>query len=169
MSLITFTDWIIARESSASTRARHDAALGLKPLAVIGSLHGRSTASPFETKSIEKKAKKKPKKKRKTVVKNSQLANWIKEAEALKKELEDLKQIKDKKAREKPVDKKAKEEPVDKKVKEEPVDKSEDLKDKKAKEEPVDKPSDDKLKKAKNGNSNTPKGSEDKASEDKAS
>ena len=82
-----------------------------------------------------------------------------------------MKQIKDKKAREKPVDKKAKEEPVDKKVKEEPVDKSEDLKDKKTKEEPVDKPS-DKLKKAKNGksqtaetkNSNTPKGSEDKAS-----
>jgi hypothetical protein len=64
MSLITFTDWIIARESSASTRARHDAALGLKPLAVIGSLHGRSTASPFETKSLEKKAKKKPKKKK---------------------------------------------------------------------------------------------------------
>ncbi len=61
----TFRDWLIARESSASTRARHAAALGLMPLAVVGSVHGRSTASPFELESLTKKKKKKRKKRKK--------------------------------------------------------------------------------------------------------
>ena len=60
----TFRDWLIARESSASTRARHAAALGLMPLAVVGSVHGRSTASPFELESLTKKKKKKKKRKK---------------------------------------------------------------------------------------------------------
>ena len=61
--MITFKDWLITKESSASTRARHAAALGLMPLAVVGSVHGRSTASPFELESLTKKKKKKKKKK----------------------------------------------------------------------------------------------------------
>lgn len=61
----TFRDWLIARESSASTRARHAAALGLMPLAVVGSVHGRSTASPFELESLTKKKKKRKKRKKK--------------------------------------------------------------------------------------------------------
>lgn len=63
--MITFKDWLIARESSASTRARHAAALGLMPMAVVGSIHGRSTASPFEVKSLTSKKKKKKKKRKK--------------------------------------------------------------------------------------------------------
>lgn len=66
MSLIKFSDWVLARESSAFTRLRHAAALGLMPPIPDASINSRSTASPFEQKSLKGKgAKKKKRKKRK--------------------------------------------------------------------------------------------------------
>ncbi len=59
MALITFNQWI---ESSASTRARREIALGLRTPTGMGSLHGHSTAAPWETKSIKEKTSKKKRK-----------------------------------------------------------------------------------------------------------
>jgi hypothetical protein len=59
--LIKFQDWLVARESSAQTRLRANAARGLAVF--TGSLHGRSTASPFETEKLSPKKKRKKKKK----------------------------------------------------------------------------------------------------------
>lgn len=60
MSLIKYSEWLQnQQESSAQTRTRKEVALGLKTPTGMGSLHGHSTASPFETKSIRKKIKKK--------------------------------------------------------------------------------------------------------------
>jgi hypothetical protein len=61
MALIKYHDWLQQQqESSPQTRLRQDAALGLKPWQ--GSLHGKSTASPFQ---VSKLGCKKRKKKRK--------------------------------------------------------------------------------------------------------
>lgn len=62
---ISFKNWIIAKESSASTRLRRNAALGLMPPIPDAMLHSRSTASPFEVEQITKKNKKKRKTKKK--------------------------------------------------------------------------------------------------------
>lgn len=60
----TFKDWLANQdESSAFTRRRHAAALGLAPPIPAASVHSRSTASPFETEKLTKKSKKKKKKK----------------------------------------------------------------------------------------------------------
>jgi hypothetical protein len=64
MGFISFRDWIQARESSAFTRLRRDAALGLKPPIPGASVHSRSTAHPFEVEKLGKKRKKKRKKKK---------------------------------------------------------------------------------------------------------
>jgi hypothetical protein len=55
MAFITFSDWIAARESSAFTRLRHAAALGLAPPIPAASINSRSTASPFESEKLRKK------------------------------------------------------------------------------------------------------------------
>lgn len=60
--MISFTDWVAAQESSAFTRLRQDAALGLKPPIPDASLHSRSTAAPWQ---VPKKKKKKKHKKKK--------------------------------------------------------------------------------------------------------
>ena len=57
MTLLTFKDWMIQQESSPSTRLRRDAALGLKPIAGMGSINGHSTALPWEKDSIVKQDK----------------------------------------------------------------------------------------------------------------
>jgi hypothetical protein len=63
MSLIKFHEWLAAQqESSASTRARREIALGLRTPTGMGSLHGHSTAAPWETENISKILKKKKKK-----------------------------------------------------------------------------------------------------------
>ena len=62
-NFISFKDWVLTKESSAATRLRRDAALGLKPPIPDAMLHSRSTASPFEVEEIQKKNKKKKKKK----------------------------------------------------------------------------------------------------------
>jgi len=60
--MISFSNWILQKESSSHTRARSAAAKGLLPMATVGSIHGKSTASPFEVKQFKKKLKRKKKK-----------------------------------------------------------------------------------------------------------
>ena len=62
--IMSFKDYVLTKESSAATRLRRDAALGLKPPIPDAMLHSRSTASPFEVKEIQKKNKKKKKNKK---------------------------------------------------------------------------------------------------------
>lgn len=58
--LITFKEWQKKQiESSAATRARREIALGLRTTVGMGSLHGHSTALPWEVEKITKKKKKK--------------------------------------------------------------------------------------------------------------
>lgn len=64
-NFVSFKDWVLTKESSAATRLRRDAALGLKPPIPDAMIHSRSTASPFEVEQIQKKNKKKRKKKNK--------------------------------------------------------------------------------------------------------
>lgn len=63
--MIKFSDWIVARESSAFTRLRNAAAFGLMPPIPDASINSRSTASAFEYKSLKGKGKKKRRKKKK--------------------------------------------------------------------------------------------------------
>jgi hypothetical protein len=60
--LLKYIDWL---ESSAATRVRREIALGLRTPVGMGSLHGHSTATPFEIDSITKLTKRKRKKRRK--------------------------------------------------------------------------------------------------------
>ena len=63
--MINFSDWLLKRESSPHTRARNAAALGLLPWATVGSINGKSTASPSQITAFEKATRKRKKKKRK--------------------------------------------------------------------------------------------------------
>lgn len=65
MRFIKFSDWVLARESSAFTRLRHAAALGLMPPIPDASINSRSTATPFEQKALKGKGSKKRRKKKK--------------------------------------------------------------------------------------------------------
>jgi hypothetical protein len=64
MKFMSFHDWILSKESSAFTRARQAAALGLGPPIPDASMHSRSTASPWML-EIKKKKKRRKKKKKK--------------------------------------------------------------------------------------------------------
>jgi hypothetical protein len=66
MGFINFADWVLARESSAFTRMRNAAALGLMPPIPDASINSRSTATPFEQKALKGKGLKKKKKTRKS-------------------------------------------------------------------------------------------------------
>ncbi len=55
MSLIRFQDWIIAKESSAATRSKNAAALGLGP--DVASVFGHSTPPAWQTERLLKKLK----------------------------------------------------------------------------------------------------------------
>lgn len=61
-----FKQWLSMRESSPATRARSAAARGLLPMATVGSLHGRSTANPWEAEQIKKALSKQRKHKKKS-------------------------------------------------------------------------------------------------------
>lgn len=63
--MISFKDWVIARESSSFTRLRQNAALGLAPPIPAASLHSRSTATQFQVEKLSKKRKSKRRKKKK--------------------------------------------------------------------------------------------------------
>lgn len=66
MKFPSFNEWMIAKESTAHKRARHDAALKLLPKATVGSVHGGATAKPWEVKAlVPSKSKKKRSKKTK--------------------------------------------------------------------------------------------------------
>jgi hypothetical protein len=64
MSFIKFSDWLLARESSAFTRLRHAAALGLMPPIPDASINSRSTATPFEQKALKGSGSKKRRRKK---------------------------------------------------------------------------------------------------------
>ena len=97
--LIKYKDWL---ESSAHTRARREIALGLRTPVGMGSLHGHSTAPAWQVKSISKKIKKAGKSKKKVDKSASgRVDDWLKEVEALEKDLAKLKDISSKKKPEK--------------------------------------------------------------------
>jgi len=61
MGFIKFSDWVLVRESSPSTRLRAAAAKGLMPPIPDAAIDGHNTASPSEKKALLKKGKKKRK------------------------------------------------------------------------------------------------------------
>ena len=66
MALIKYGDWLATQqESSAHTRARREIALGLRTPTGMGSIHGPSTAPPWQQEAISKKLKKRKKKRKK--------------------------------------------------------------------------------------------------------
>ena len=64
MKFMSFNDWILSKESSAFTRARNAAALGLGPPIPDASMHSRYTASPWMVEKPKKRKKKRKKKKK---------------------------------------------------------------------------------------------------------
>lgn len=108
MGFISFSDWLLARESSAFTRLRRDAALGLKPPIPSASVNSRSTASPFENEKLadKPKDKKKSKKKKEMIeAKNNAIDSFLNAVGALRAELEKLKSDDSNKESDKPLDK----------------------------------------------------------------
>lgn len=112
--MMSFEEWLAQKESSSHTRARRAAALGLMPPQVVGSLHGRSTAHPFEVEKLSGGYKSKKKKKEEAIDEafrstknrkkvshlnlNTGIDAWVKEVEDLKSYIEKLKKtIEDKK------------------------------------------------------------------------
>ncbi|MHA1948710.1 MAG: hypothetical protein ACW99G_03090 [Candidatus Thorarchaeota archaeon] len=84
MALSKFVDWLNQQdESSAFTRLRRDAALGLKPPIAAASIHSHSTAHPFEVDKLDDMSsdnvpkKKKKKKKKKKSKKKNEWASWL--------------------------------------------------------------------------------------------
>lgn len=61
----SFKDWVLARESSAFTRLRQNAALGLAPPIPAAAINSRSTAAPWQVENLSKKKKKKKRKHKK--------------------------------------------------------------------------------------------------------
>lgn len=66
MSFTKFSDWVLARESSAFTRLRQAAAFGLMPPIPDAAINSRSTASPFEQSALKGKGVKKRRSKKKS-------------------------------------------------------------------------------------------------------
>jgi hypothetical protein len=62
--MISFRDWLLTRESSAATRLRWDAAMGLKPPIPDASIHSHSTAPMWQVERLKGKGNKKRKKKK---------------------------------------------------------------------------------------------------------
>jgi hypothetical protein len=153
--MISFGKWISIRESSPHTRARAAAARGLLPPQTVGSIHGKSTASPWETEQLTKlfskhRRKKKSKfgaspskKKITTTNHNLEIDRWMKEVGDLRGDLEKLKAVFDaKKKNLKDIEKKTlglKSDDQGEKGKQEPDKKGKQEPDKKGKQE-SDKP-----------------------------
>ena len=119
---MNFQQWLSMRESSPATRTRSAVARGLMPLAALGSLHGKSTANPWEAEQIKKaiskqhkKRKKKsfgasPSKKKISITNhNLEVDRWMKEVGDLKGDLLKLKAVFDSKKKNlKDIEKKSK-------------------------------------------------------------
>jgi hypothetical protein len=95
--VIKFSDWVLTRESSAFTRLRNAAALGLMPPIPDASINSRSTATPWQQKALLGKGKKKKKRKSKKKVdtlKNSMIDKFIQAVDELEKDVEKLSSLK---------------------------------------------------------------------------
>lgn len=109
MAVYDFLTWLDKHESSAFTRLRRDAALGLKPPIPAASVHSRSTAHPFEKDKLAddcdckdcKKGKKCPCKKKIKKKKvneseahyfNTELEDFLNKLDALKQDEDELKE-----------------------------------------------------------------------------
>lgn len=57
----TFSDWMRIKESTAFTRERNQAALGLGPSIPDAEINSHDTAKPWVSKAIQKRNKKKKK------------------------------------------------------------------------------------------------------------
>ena len=62
--MLSFNDWLKVKESSASTRNKWNAALGLQPM-YSADVFGHATPAPWIADSLTKKLKKKKKRKKK--------------------------------------------------------------------------------------------------------
>lgn len=58
----TFHDWLKVKESTAFTRSRNAAALGIGPSIPDAEINSHDTARPWVSKAIQKRNKKKKKK-----------------------------------------------------------------------------------------------------------
>jgi hypothetical protein len=58
----TFQDWLKVKESTAFTRSRNAAALGIGPSIPDAEINSHDTARPWVSKAIQKRNKKKKKK-----------------------------------------------------------------------------------------------------------
>lgn len=94
--MMKFSDWVLAKESSAFTRLRQAAALGLMPPVPDASINSRSTATPFEQNALKGKGKKRKRRKKKVnkSVKNRSIDSFLKSVEDLKKDVENLEKSK---------------------------------------------------------------------------
>lgn len=94
MHELRFKQWLGQQESTAFTRRRNAAALGLAPPIPDASKHSHSTF-PWEEEKPRKKKKKKKRKKldeaKRRVKPDRSIDNWIKEIEGLKPDLAQLK------------------------------------------------------------------------------
>jgi hypothetical protein len=124
MTFMKFSDWVLARESSAWTRLRKDAKKGLKPKPPAAAVHSRSTAGPRDDYTKGKKCASKKMKKEATfdldpsdlgeipaedlglgesdkkMQKNPKLAGFLDQIESLKGDLKVLEDAIDKKKKE---------------------------------------------------------------------
>jgi hypothetical protein len=62
--MLKFSDWVAAQESTAFTRMRNDAALGLKPPIPDAMIHSHDTARPWQVPKLKGKGNKKHHKKK---------------------------------------------------------------------------------------------------------
>jgi len=148
--MIKFSDWLQIRETSASTRRRRQAALGLAP--PVADIFSRSTPAPWEverlTKSLKKSKKKKKHKKieeakKKQPIVHNDIDSFIKSVEMLAKDVWELDLLKKKKAAQDKMDQISKrntggkkpEKPEEKPTEEKPEDKTAD----KSEEKPIEK------------------------------
>jgi len=146
MAFTKFSDWVLARESSAWTRRRKEATAGLQTKPPAAAVHSRSTAGPREDYTKGKKCASKKMKKEATfefqasdldgeipvedlglgesekkMQKNPKLAGFLDQIESLKGDLKVLEDALDKKKKERPKE----EEPKEEEPKEEPKPKDE--------------------------------------------
>lgn len=95
MGFVRFSDWMLAKESSPSTRLKNAAALGLMPPIPAASINSHSTAPAWQqkkllSKSRPKKKRKRGKKKNEDAPQNKAIDAFVKSVEELEKDLEIL-------------------------------------------------------------------------------
>jgi len=147
--MIKFSDWVKIRESSAATRLKTQAALGLAP--PVADIFSHGTPPPWQverlTKALKRSHKKKKRKKRRiSEASASKLVNpnidaFIKSVESLAKDLWELQLAKKKSESQEKIKKIMKKHGVKVKDKEEDKDKEKDKEEKEGKEDNKEKTS----------------------------